>query len=121
MAHELQLPHSEFWLAFVEGNACGYLHFWVVASEGSLLSMAVVPEARRQGLGRALIAQLERRLVEHDCAEMHLEVRVGNVAAQSLYRAVGFRESGCRKGYYSDTGEDALLMSCTLDRAEIEE
>jgi len=97
------------------------LHFWVVAGEGSLLSMAVVPEARRQGLGRALMAQLEHRLDEHDCAEVHLEVRASNVTAQSLYRAVGFRDSGRRAGYYSDTGEDALLMSRTLDRSEREE
>lgn len=105
----------------VDGESRGYLHFWVVASEGSLLSMAVTPEARRQGLGRALMAQLERRLMEHDCVQVHLEVRASNLAAQGLYRAVGFRETGRREGYYSDTGEDALLMSCALDRADREE
>jgi ribosomal-protein-alanine N-acetyltransferase len=114
----LTLPQSEFWLLVADEVPCGYLHFWVVASEGSLLSMAVVPEARRKGLGRALMTQLKRRLGEHDCAEVHLEVRASNLPAQGLYRAVGFRENGRRKGYYSDTGEDALLMSRILDRAD---
>ena len=121
MARELSLPQSEFWLAFVEGNACGYLHLWVVAEEGSLLSMAVIPEARRQGLGSALMRQLRHRLQQHGCKEVHLEVRDSNRDAQSLYCSTGFAVTGRRRGYYADNGEDALLMSCALDSACREE
>ena len=121
MAQELSLPQSEFWLAFVEGNACGYLHLWIVAGEGSLLSMAVIPEARRRGLGRALMGQLRHRFLHHGCAEVHLEVRESNLGAQSLYRETGFAVTGRRRGYYADNGEDALLMSCALDSACREE
>ncbi len=91
------------------------MHFWVVAGEASLLSMAVVPEMRRLGLGRSLLTQLRQLLRQASCAEVHLEVRVGNIAAQSLYRNFGFRPNGRRTGYYADTGEDALLMWLRLD------
>jgi ribosomal-protein-alanine N-acetyltransferase len=115
VAHELALPQSEFWLAFDDDNEFGYLHFWVVAEQASLLSMAVVPELQRRGLGRALMEFLETRLADLGCSEVQLEVRIGNAAALALYGELGFVEVGRRTGYYTDTGEDAVLMSKALD------
>jgi len=99
----------------------GYLHFWTVAGELSLLSMAVVPELRQRGLGRALMQFLEGRSASVGCARLQLEVRVGNAAARSLYSACDYLEVGRRTGYYSDTGEDAVLMTKVLDTCRTEE
>ncbi len=83
--------------------------------------MAVVPEARQRGFGRALMEFLELRSVAIGCAQLQLEVRVGNAEARSLYSACDYLEVGRRKGYYNDTGEDAVLMSKTLDTCGMEE
>jgi len=113
--HELQLPQSEFWLALEGELIPGYRHFWAVGDEANLLSMAVVPEARRRGLGQQLMEFLEDRLAALTCYEVQLEVRVGNAAARTLYESCGYLEVGLRRGYYRDTGEDAVLMSKALD------
>ncbi len=86
-----------------------------------MLSMAVVPEARSRGFGRLLMEQLEARAGELRCQEVQLEVRIGNQVARSLYRSCGYAEVGSRKGYYGDTGEDAVLMSKGLDTGPAEE
>ncbi|MBJ94615.1 MAG: ribosomal-protein-alanine N-acetyltransferase [Rickettsiales bacterium] len=112
---ELQARHAEFWLLQVGGMTCGYLHLLAVAGEGSLLTMGVVPEQRRIGLGRVLVEKLLARLTELGCSAVHLEVKEGNHAARRLYESCGFIESGRRKNYYREEGEDALLMHRALD------
>lgn len=71
--------------------------------EAELLNLAVRPEARRRGVGRALLALLAGRKV-------WLEVRASNAAAIRFYESQGFRVCGRRKGYYRDPEEDAVLM-----------
>lgn len=92
-------------VAEVEGRVAGFALYRLVAGEGELLNLAVDPELRRGGVGRALIAAL-MPLAEH----WHLEVRAGNTAAIGLYRAFGMEQVGRRERYYSD-GEAALLFS----------
>ena len=93
-----------------DGGLAGYSLAWLGAGSGHLGNLAVVPEQRRRGVARALLddlfAEAERRRVE----SLTLEVRVSNFAAQALYRAHGFRMVGLRRGYYRDSGEDALVM-----------
>ena len=60
------------------------------------------------------------RAEDDGCVLVTLEVRGGNEAAMSLYKKLGFREVGRRKGYYSKGGEDAVLMDLDLRRVEVE-
>jgi len=85
----------------------------VAADEGELLRVAVSPDKRGQGLGRALLQACEKELDALGVRDLHLEVRVSNGAARRLYVASGWRESGLRKGYYRD-GEDAALYAKRL-------
>jgi [ribosomal protein S18]-alanine N-acetyltransferase len=73
-----------------------------------LMNIAVDPDRRRQGIARTLLdAMLDRG--GHD-ANYTLEVRVSNTAAIVLYEQYDFRSVGIRRHYYSDNGEDALIM-----------
>jgi ribosomal-protein-alanine N-acetyltransferase len=94
-----------------EGTLAGYSVAWLGdAAAATSANLAVVPEQRRRGVARVLLedlfAEADRRRVE----SLTLEVRVSNFAAQGLYRAHGFRLAGLRRGYYRDSGEDALVM-----------
>ena len=87
--------------------------------EAQLLNLSVVPEARREGLGRALLMQFiddARRLYAE---QLFLEVRVGNRAAIALYEDAGFVAIARRVAYYPPGSpgaprEDALVMRCAL-------
>jgi len=88
---------------------------WRVADELSLLDMATAPEQRRKGHARALLAALVSYAASARMRLVLLEVRRSNRAAIALYEGAGFETTGVRRGYYSDTGEDALEMRVTLD------
>jgi ribosomal-protein-alanine N-acetyltransferase len=92
------------------GRLAGYLCLWEIGHEIHITNLAVHPEWRRQGVARALLdaALGEGRVRGVELA--FLEVRPTNAEALSLYESLGFRVIGRRKGYYFDTGEDALLM-----------
>lgn len=82
----------------------------VLADVAHVTTLAVRPELRRQGLGRDLFLGLVRAALAAGCTGLTLEVRAGNTAALALYRSFGLRPSGVRRGYYGDTGEDALVL-----------
>lgn len=73
-----------------------------------LMNIAVDPDHRREGIARALLDGMLDR-AGHD-ANYTLEVRVSNAGAIALYERYGFRTVGTRRRYYSDNGEDALIM-----------
>jgi [ribosomal protein S18]-alanine N-acetyltransferase len=84
----------------------GHLLYSHVVDEMEILTVAVEPQYRRQGVGHRLMGGA---LAMNHVGSVHLEVRESNNAAQGLYRALGFLPVGRRAGYYED-GEDALLM-----------
>ena len=88
-----------------------YCAFQVVADEAHVHNLAVVPEARRRGLARRLLALTLEIAAGKGARAAHLEVRAGNAAARALYRVMGFREVGTRRSYYSAPVEDAVLLS----------
>ena len=108
-----ELSQAMAWgrVAELDGALAGYLVAWVGAGAGHVGNVAVAPEARRRGVARALLADLFERARAVGSTDLTLEVRVSNFAAQALYRAHGFRLAGLRRGYYRDTGEDALVMA----------
>jgi ribosomal-protein-alanine N-acetyltransferase len=69
---------------------------------------------RRRGIGQALLQRVLEQARNRNSARVTLEVRISNTVAQSLYQSVGFVAKGLRKGYYSDDGEDALMMTLEL-------
>jgi ribosomal-protein-alanine N-acetyltransferase len=71
-------------------------------------------EFRRQRIGRTLLQQVVEQARSRNSSRVTLEVRVSNIAAQKLYDSVGFMSRGLRKGYYSDDGEDAVIMVLEL-------
>lgn len=102
--------HSIVALAGPEGEVLGYAVCWTVAEESHLLNIAVHPRVRGKGVGRLLLRECIRRGAESRSRSIFLEVRAGNEPALALYRREGFRFVGVRKGYYTDTREDALVL-----------
>ena len=93
------------------GNILGYGGFWLMAGEAHISTIAVRPEWRRRGIGELLLVAMLERAVELGADLATLEVRVSNIAAQSLYQKYGFAKVGLRPHYYRDRGEDALIMT----------
>jgi [ribosomal protein S18]-alanine N-acetyltransferase len=89
----------------------GFAGVWLMVDEAHITTFGVHPEWRRQGVGRRLMVRLLEVADELQASRLTLEVRVGNVAAQALYRGFGFDVVGRRPHYYTDDGEDALIMS----------
>jgi ribosomal-protein-alanine N-acetyltransferase len=83
--------------------------------EVHISNMAVKPGNRRSGIGSKLVHSLIRWAESRSASELWLEVRESNIAAQAMYRNLGFTNSGCRKAYYKNPREDALLMNLVLD------
>jgi len=89
----------------------------VVADQAELESIAVDPARRRLGVGGALSGAVMLWGCGAGAREMLLEVRSANAEARALYDRLGFRETGLRRGYYSDPPDDAVLMSVSLSNA----
>jgi ribosomal-protein-alanine N-acetyltransferase len=89
----------------------GFAGVWLMVDEAHITTFGVHPGWRRQGIGRRLLLRLVELSMELGAARMTLEVRVGNTAAQELYRNFGFTIAGTRVRYYTDDGEDAFVMT----------
>ena len=94
-----------------EGAVLGYVSAQTVLDEGYVNNVAVRPQSRRQGVASALLEELRRLAAERELAFLTLEVRASNRSAQALYAGQGYREAGCRPGYYQHPREDAILMT----------
>jgi [ribosomal protein S18]-alanine N-acetyltransferase len=94
----------------LDGKVAGYAGMMFVADEAHVTNIAVAPAARRRGVATRLLAHLVAVAVSRRCRAMTLEVRMGNTAAQDLYRKFGFQDAGVRPNYYPETGEDGLVM-----------
>lgn len=93
-----------------ENGVVGYSGMWLILEEAHITNIAVHPEMRRQGVGSFLLGEMIRRAAHRGCRRMTLEVRVSNEAAQVMYHKFGFSPKGVRRGYYTDTREDAIIM-----------
>lgn len=102
------------------GRVVSYGGMWVVLDEAHVTNVAVHPARRNAGLGRQTMLALEEKARELGACRMTLEVRVSNMAARYLYESLGFRGTGVRRNYYSDTHEDAIVMWKDLVPAESE-
>lgn len=113
--NELANPDSQIVLAKDDVDTIlGYICFWTVADETHIMTLAVHPEFRKQGIGKKLFAFALEFSEASGVNYFALEVRERNNAALEFYKRFGFRVAGIRKGYYRDTGEDAVLMELEL-------
>jgi ribosomal-protein-alanine N-acetyltransferase len=108
-----------FGLVAVAGEAPqGFILCRIAADEAEVLALAVLPEARRHGIARALMTAAMAQVKAGGGVRVLLEVSVRNEAALALYRSVGFGEVGRRKGYYAESGggapTDALVLAMDL-------
>ncbi len=108
---ELALRTSRaYYVAKVNGVLCGYGGLMVTDDDGHVTTLAVDPAWHRNKIGTRLLLTLARDGIRRGARNLTLEVRVGNHAAQEMYRRFGFRPAGIRKNYYVETNEDALVM-----------
>jgi len=120
---ELKMPTSRLYLVALDAHeVSGYVGLMITLDEGHITNLAVHPDRRRQHIATMMLLVLMRQAVERNVADVTLEVRMGNQAAQDLYRRFGFAPGGVRKNYYAESGEDALIMWAhgidSLDYAE---
>ncbi|MGW0231087.1 ribosomal protein S18-alanine N-acetyltransferase [Actinopolymorpha singaporensis] len=87
----------------------GYASLLAVAATADVQRIAVRPDRRREGIGRALLDALLAKARERGCAEALLEVRHDNAAALAMYEATGFEQIARRRGYYHGVA-DALVL-----------
>jgi len=96
----------------------GFVMAWAAAGDSELLTVAVVPEARRNGVGASLVTAAGVSALVRGAASMHLEVAEDNHAARALYAKLGYEEAGRRHAYYAGEGGavDAIVMRRNLPR-----
>lgn len=118
IARELSHAWSTTLLATAPGAAdeviLGFIVFWLVHDELHILNIATALEARRAGVGRALMLEAHEAGRARGARIATLEVRRSNTPAIELYRSLGYRQVGVRPNYYADEGEDAIVMDLDL-------
>ena len=103
--------------AFLLTAPQGFLLGRVIADEAEILTLAVDPAARRQGLARGLVEAFKSRAIDDGAVVAFLEVAADNTPAIALYLSSGFEEAGRRRDYYRRPGGstlDALVLRCSF-------
>lgn len=108
---------ANYLVARVDDDLVGYGGMWLMVDEAHITTFAIDPAWRRQHIGERLLLEFVDVAIARFAREMTLEVRLSNLPARRLYEKFGFRPVGVRPRYYSDDGEDALIMT-TLPLAD---
>ena len=110
VASELNNPLA-FWLVAEDnGRVAGYIGSQTVLDETDMVNVAVHPDYRKQGIATALIVGLVEELRKMGSHSLTLEVRASNENAIRVYQKLDFQQVGCRKNYYRNPREDALIL-----------
>ncbi len=112
MQSELDNPVARYYALEEDGVLVAYAGVWLAVFEGHITNVAVHPDHRKKGYGLRICEHLMRQALDLGAQYFLLEVRQGNLAAQQLYRKLGFKRAGIQEGYYTDTGEDAYIYVC---------
>ncbi len=105
---ELEVPHARVWVCLDHELAAALLG-WQIFEDFHINRVAVLPDRRREGLGRKLMEHALQVAQGEGATSALLEVRADNAPALALYATMGFQREGVRKSYYPD-GTDAILM-----------
>jgi ribosomal-protein-alanine N-acetyltransferase len=112
---ELETNRMAHYLIVRAGSqTVGYAGLWLMVDEAHITTFAVLPGWRRRGIGGRMLHAVMLLANQLNARVATLEVRLSNLPARRLYQGFGFRPVGVRPRYYSDNGEDALIM--TTDR-----
>ncbi len=115
LTEELDNPRAVFRVAVdADGRVLGYAGMHHVGDEGYIDNVAVDPTARRQGVGRLLMHELETYGRENALYRLTLEVRASNTPAIALYAGAGYVCDGARPNFYRKPTEDAVIYSLYL-------
>ncbi len=113
---------AHYIVARMGDTIAGYAGLWVIIDEGHITTFGVHPEWRRRGVGKRMLLHLAEMTLALGAQRMTLEVRASNEPAKALYAAFGFTAAGLRRAYYTDDGEDAIVMTTPplRDPAQVE-
>ena len=95
-------------------SVAGYIIYWHIRDEVQINNFALHPDFRGRGIGEAALTVILKEVCGKGATFVTLEVRPSNMPAVSLYRKLGFKVLGTRKGYYSNPVEDAYVMGLAL-------
>lgn len=107
---ELSNRSACYLVARQNGTVVGFGGAWVIMDEAHITTLAVAPEYRGQRIGERLLLTLLEEGIRRRASRATLEVRQNNRIARGLYQKFGFYEATVRKNYYTDNGEDAIVM-----------
>ncbi len=99
-----------WWSGHNDPKLVGFVGVWFTREQLHLVTIAVAPGWQRCGIAVRLLLRCVDLAEEAALSSIALEVRPNNTGARSLYERFGLREIGRLRGYYLDTGEDAVLM-----------
>ncbi|MBP3704128.1 MAG: ribosomal protein S18-alanine N-acetyltransferase [Clostridia bacterium] len=116
LSEEIDNPAAYFIAAVEDGTVFGYGGMHTVLGESYIDNIAVFPEYRGRGVGRAVTKALIEKAKENDGVFITLEVRASNTPAITLYTSLGFETAGVRKRFYKDPDEDALIMTLSFTK-----
>ena len=102
---------AHYIVARVGDEIVGFAGMWMMVDQAHITTFAVDPEWRRKGIGAQMVRALLEMARPLGGRQATLEVRLSNLPARHLYEKFGFRPGGIRPRYYSDNGEDALIMT----------
>lgn len=102
---------ASYLVARIGERVVAYAGMWLMVDEAHITTFAVHPSWRRRRIGERLLLAMLDLAATRRAREATLEVRVSNLAARRLYEKYGFRPVGIRPRYYSDDGEDAIVMT----------
>jgi ribosomal-protein-alanine N-acetyltransferase len=109
---ELSNRAACYLVARIGQDIVGYAGLWVIMDEAHITTLAVDPEQQRRKIGERMLLALLDEAILRGASHVTLEVRESNRAAQRLYCKYGFHNAAIRKSYYTDNGENALVMWC---------
>ena len=116
MAEILAMPGT---YGLIDHETSGFIMMRVMADEAEILTIAVAPDCRRQGLARGLLAAGAAVAVGAGAGRIHLEVAEDNAPARAFYDSLGFQETGRRAGYYRlGRAAPADALNLTLEMAD---
>ena len=110
VASELDNRWALWLVAVEEERVAGYIGSQTSIDETDVMNVAVHPDFRRRGIAKSLIIRLVEELKTRGSHALMLEVRASNAPAIALYEKLGFSQVGCRKNYYRNPKEDALIL-----------
>ncbi len=111
---DITADHAYCYVAVEDDVVIGYVDAWFVCDECTVNRIAFSKKYQRRGNGSQLLLYVMHEATCRGVKTFFLEVRASNTAAHQFYEKAGFIKAGLRKAYYSDTREDAVLMSMTV-------